>query len=862
MTTTAAHWRAFRVRAFLSYVVASWTGLGTTLVAAILVCRFSEFELRLSVRLIIALIIAAGLIQITLDRRNLRPVRRWLSGGATSTDRDVLVRVYKELLRYPWSSSWLGFWIWQFAVAAYFAGRMYWLRDAPVYRHLMLAELSIGASFLNWTIQYFLLRRSTTSLIESLPLTVADVADVPRRSLLSKYMWGYGSTLIGVVVLASCLSYGLNRDLALNEFFRQVHRITFQAEELLYRFGSSSFDFQQRLAALNARLPGELSITTVPPREAIDLTRLRQKSAGILGLDVDLQETQRIAPRMTFVRPLAIAENRGTAAMLQYDVPTTSLTDSLRETLIRLSALAFVLFALVTIGIVVSIRQITRPIQMIRSALHPSGDAFRTPPMPVSDDELLGFSAGIRSMFNRLQLLFQELLGAYWQVKDERARLHGVAERFQQRVQRDEQQVELLTGRLRQIAEQIRTFSSQLEAMDATAQGAQQAISTMSETLVSMSRDVIVMRGRVLEGRDWIRSGGDEMSTVGQTLQSLNRWISGAQQEFDGILRRFRDLVVMMDPVDDQIGRFSDAVRFGADRVRTVYQLLASESDRYNEGAILLEKTQDNLEDVMEEFREVESIREQIEMLSFQAAVVASQSIEFERDFRVVADEIRDLSERASVGIQRIFAAIWALDQQGKQTISRIVGSRRALTDARATSERAWMDAEQGMQYASDFAEDMLNAISVVRDEADRTEALVLALREPFQRGSALSHGVSQVLELYEGVRNQVRRLDDLSRRIELRLREQEDALRVSERSVGRVTMQIRELIGGGESVVEQARSMRLLLQKLSDEAAQTGSRIAATLRDLDRIEADIFRNEAEVKRISAELQARDHAGD
>lgn len=99
-------------------------------------------------------------------------------------------------------------------------------------------------------------------------------------------------------------------------------------------------------------------------------------------------------------------------------------------------------------------------------------------------------------------------------------------------------------------------------------------------------------------------------------------------------------------------------------------------------------------------------------------------------------------------------------------------------------------------------------------------------------------------------------RLDEISRLLDLQIHDQQEGLRLAGGAAGRIQFSLRELSSTGDGMLAQSRTMRSLLERLVEESAQTTQRITRTLQDLRQIEEEIVRNEAEVKRVSAELQS------
>lgn len=849
--TGVTSWRRFELRLASTFVLVTIAALALAGVIVLSLARFLEQEWRYAAYVLLPLLSFSPVVQQLLHRRWLRATKKWLA--RPEPDREQMGRVYLELMRFPFRGSSLSFCFWIGGVLLLVGSRLLLLPDVPMYRNVLLLSAAGAAGLLSLTLQYFLFRRTCVRILNHVDVDADVLTRVQRQPLMRKYTLLFAYILFGVVVFSCTIAYGLNRSSLLQAEHRRARDLLLMVERLVYDYEfPGAFDVQSKLDQVNARVNGSFRIVAKPSPNAIHLADLFAETIWIAGIiPITPVEVQRVGERLLLTQAIG-----GGNAYLEYEADTTPLLARLRSLFWRIMGLGAVLTALMVGTIYIFIFDVSRPIRLIRRVLHPTGESFVPPPLLIGDDELAHFSLGVRNMLIRLRALFQDLLQAYWDVKDERDSLQTIALRFQQRTQRDGQQIQMVAGKLRNLIDQVQGLGQQLEAMAKVSESISQAIRLMTDAIGSIHGEVGQIRQRVREAREWLQSTHDDLDATNRAMSGLGRWISEAVFDFDSIQKKFADLVEALGPIDARLVEFDQRVRSGTEYVLTACQLLGNEAEHYNQGVELIEQAQDRLDEVMLQFQEVESIREQIDMLSFQAAVVAAHTPDFERDFRVVADEIRDLSERAAVGIQRIYSAIYVLDQQGKQTLERILNSRFAMGEALDVSRRAHSVASKVQALSGDFTGEMHKVVEVIREESVRTARLVESLREPFTRGMRLRTHIDQMATAFAQVRERVERLDEISRHMEVQIVEQQDGLRAGVRAISRTALGIRDLISSGEGMITQSRTLRSILERLVAESRQTSERIVQTLADLGAIEAEIFRNEAEVKRISAEVQS------
>lgn len=846
-------WRRFESKITMVYVVSSLIGMSATFAALRLVLQFRREEFTILLPVLGPTLAVVAIAQAMINRRWLQHTRRAVVEG----DGESQAMVYRELLAFPWRSSSLSFVLWLVSLFSLLAARQIWLDGIPLFRDAMIATAVVGNAFVAWTLQYLLFRRIVFARLETLDVDRDVLKRTRRISIVTKYSVLFGFLTFGAVFYATTLVYGLARRSLVEAFYAEVRDLFLTAETLIfeYEFGSE-IDIQAKLATLSEVVPGTFRITPERAPDSIDLRAVYAEPKSWFGLDFHEVELQEIPDRWILVWPLTSVGLRGVSTWLEYEVDSTPLRAQLSRSLIRTLAIGVVLAIGMSLFTVFFLLELTRPIRRTRAGLHPRGENLSPPPLVASDDELILFSFAVRRMFMRLRELFQDLLRAYWEVKDRRTRLQEIVVRFQQRSKRDGQQIVLVARRLRALAEHIQGLGHDLETMSYSAESITRIVRGMSEAASGLHNETALIRSRVRDAKDWVGSIGEGIVASGRAIHGLERWISETGHDFELIRRRFREMTLTLGQHEEEAEEFHMRLSDGAGHARTTHLLLAAEGERFDGGASLIQASQLHLDVVMRQFDKIESIREQVDMLSFQAAVVSSQSMAYERDFRVVADEIGDLSERAAAGIQEIFSKVWALNQQGRQTLERILASRIDVLETTELSRRAEAESAKAALAGADFARTLQSIAETTRTEADRVIRLADALQNPFARGAELNASIDGIADAYGQVEAGVSRLDEISRLIDLQIHDQQEGLRLAGGAAGRIQFSLRELSSTGDGMLAQSRTMRSLLERLVEESAQTAQRISRTLQDLRQIEEEIVRNEAEVKRVSAELQS------
>jgi len=844
-------WWRFELRITVIFVITSLAGLTAMGAMLAMLGKFQLQEITVGGPAALPILGLVGGIQFLMNHYWLKASREWYLQGRNKGQRNA---VYAELLRFPWRASLLSLGLWFLSLVLYTGTRLLLFESVPLYRHAVVALAIASSACAAWTLQYFLFRRTTFAMLERLDVSHEFLQTLPRMRITHKYTTLFGMLWIGAVLFAATIAYGLTRNNVLEDQYSKTRDLFLTAESLLYKHQiDDALDIQDKLDVVNARIRGTFDVVASPPADAVNVDRWFTSPQQLMGISYYRNEHQ-VLPEILHAYRRVSGDLKN--VYLTYERSMRDVRSRLNTILLRTIGAAVLMMILLTTAMYGFMLDLMRPIHKIAARMEQNSVTLSTPPFVLTDDDLLGFSAGVRVMFLRLRTTLGELLQSFWSIKDRRQRIQGIAANFAHRTQLDGREIGVVTRRLRDMAEQIQELQQKLDAIADVGRSVEQALRLMSETALGARTKVLDIDGQLRRVRQWTRSTGEELRAANRALGDLDRWLTEAGHDYDRLQRRFLEFDTRLGVHEKQLSLLDRQLREGEEHGEAVTGLLASERDHYHEGIALVDGAQKRLDEVMERFNEVEAIREQIDMLSFQAAVVASQSLEYERDFRVVSDEIRDLSERAHAGIHRIFSAIWRLEQQGKQSLQRLLSSQYALAETQELSNKARTEADKTSTMANEFIDRVSSLLAKVRDEQDRTAALVEQLRGPLQSGTRLEDHLARLQTLYQHVESQLSRFQDKAEHVGVQLGDQIEGIRAGSSAMDRIGIRLREMISSSEGTVMQSRTLRSLLERLVNEADRSGRRIQSAIEDLEKIEQELAGSEAQVKQISSELKA------
>ncbi|MFY9573785.1 MAG: ABC transporter substrate-binding protein [Blastocatellia bacterium] len=321
-----------------------------------------------------------------------------------------------------------------------------------------------------------------------------------------------------------------------------------------------------------------------------------------------------------------------------------------------------------------------------------------------------------------------------------------------------------------------------------------------------------------------VRKVADSTEALAESAEKTVR----AMEAIDNSTRSIGESVNETTMLADEVARSADSGSELVAETATSMSKIKNAIDAATETITRLGKRSDQIGEVTHVINE---IADRTHLLALNAAILAAQAGSQGRGFRIVADEIKELSERTSASTREIEEVIKAVREDVTETIERVaVGGQRA---------------DEGVDLASRAAA----LLSEIRDKTNAASDRIRVIADSTAIQAAESHTVLEAADL---VRQQARGIERATGEQALTSRHiGERALHMSEltEQVRRAT---REQANVSRSIAEAMEELTRAVEHIRGASDEQSAGADQVLRAVYTIKEVVSRNQASISGINS----------
>lgn len=375
---------------------------------------------------------------------------------------------------------------------------------------------------------------------------------------------------------------------------------------------------------------------------------------------------------------------------------------------------------------------------------------------------------------------------------------------------------EATSASVAQIDQSITTLRASMEDLSANAEETSASILEMSASIEEVSRIADTLAQFVEE----------TASAIEEMIVSINE-VASNTESFSSFAIETASSMVEMNATTEEIGRSARqsselaksvkvAASEGRHAVRGTVEGMRRIQSAVNEAKTALGELAERSEEIGEIVRVIDEITGQTNLLALNAAIIAAQAGERGRAFAVVADEIRDLSERTSVSTDEIRTLIGNVQRSiGRASEQMTIGAERVADGVNLTAR-----AETVLEKILEMTERSTNSIAEI----------ARATEEQTRGSSAVTSAIEEVTKMVQQTAAATQQQSQTSRKVG----EQAATVRDTTKHLKRATS---EQETGSRAIARAMQNIMALVQRVHESIAVLGTESAAIVRSMSIIE-------------------------
>ncbi len=460
-----------------------------------------------------------------------------------------------------------------------------------------------------------------------------------------------------------------------------------------------------------------------------------------------------------------------------------------------------------------------------------------------ADDELGLVASSFNDMTRRLRGVVSEVRASILSVAEVSQTLSQGSHRVSVAASRQE-------GAVEAAAESIETVATSIERVNATAAELAETATETSSSMIELDASVAEIATHMDQLADRIESSTAAVVELTATIQSeaeqLER-LSAATAVTEGAVR---ELHASVDQVEGDARRSRELAlrsRGDAERGRASVQQTVAAMGEIKTGFVELESAVGRLaaksDSIGQIVKAIEGLAEETNLLSLNAAIIASQAGDHGKAFGVVAGAVKDLADRTTRSTREIATLVAAVQTE-------TAGAVRAVTQGADRVERgvaASREAGESLGSILDGAETsarMGDEIGAATDRQARDLAQVdRTVREVRECVEQVARSIREQAASSAEIRGAVGSIRDLGHEVKRSTQEQSRGTKLVSAAAERVADRVQEMLRATREQTkesEQIRSALHIFRQVTLEGVRTAQEMQASVDTLGSRSAEL----------------------
>lgn len=344
-----------------------------------------------------------------------------------------------------------------------------------------------------------------------------------------------------------------------------------------------------------------------------------------------------------------------------------SVNELMKRFLVIPPLMQFITFFVVIYAIIIFFRKrVSSPVENINKALERITAGDLTVEVPEGGDNEIGsIVKGLRFLIERLSKAIARFNSLSGNVATAMGQLTVTLENINDAAKRQAKSIN-------DVISAVRTAT---DSQSKTTEGTDKLFSTSSENVSSLLEMKAAAEEIAASTDRLFKSAGDSYAMIAEMTQT-SKAIAGSTGE---VSRAVEDTSTSVEEISASLNAVRDNTRKSSELTSLVRALLTDRGtlavadaieamekieDEVNFTAKVINRLNDRSKDIEKVLSVIKEVTEKTNLLSLNAAILASQAGEYGKGFSVVADEIRSLSDRTSASAKDIATIVRAIQTE------------------------------------------------------------------------------------------------------------------------------------------------------------------------------------------------------